>query len=185
MCWRQILKALQWWQEAAKEPRNTSKGKGSAVAPARCQARDGKGATKGGSKHGCLGRISMGWTFGEGEGCSGRGGGGGGAGETLPPSLPGSRKEVAEVGRKPQPETEGMLMMPAVVRRPYRDLMGDIMGGTRSGAAFLRRCRGTGSEASACSNPSGAFGAMPHTSRWCSASCTSITVPVPFESHGS
>ena len=65
---------------------------------------------------------------------------------------PGSRKEVAELGRKPQPEREGMLMMPAVVRRPYRDLMGDIMGGTRSGAAFLRRCLGTGSEASACKN---------------------------------
>ena len=58
---------------------------------------------------------------------------------------------MAEVGRKPQLETEGMLMMPAVVRRPYRDLMGDIMGGTLSGAAFLRRCLGTGSEASACS----------------------------------
>ena len=42
-----------------------------------------------------------------------------------------------------------MLMMPAVVRRPYRDLMGDIMGGTLSGAAFLRRCLGTGSDCSA------------------------------------
>lgn len=75
--------------------------------------------------------------------------GGGGRGGVL--VLPGSRNEVAEVGRKPQLETEGMLMMPAVVRRPYRDLMGDIMGGTLSGAAFLRRCLGTGSEASACS----------------------------------
>ena len=64
--------------------------------------------------------------------------------------LPGKRKEVAELGKKPQPETEGMLMMPAVVRRPYRLLMGDIMGGTLSGAAFLRRCLGTGSDASAC-----------------------------------
>ena len=57
---------------------------------------------------------------------------------------------MAELGRKPQPETVGMLMMPAVVRRPYRDLMGDIMGGTLSGAAFLRRCLGIGSDCSAC-----------------------------------
>jgi hypothetical protein len=64
---------------------------------------------------------------------------------------PGRRKDEAELGRKPQPETEGMLMMPAVVRRPYRLLMGDIIGGTLSGAAFLRRCLGTGSDASACS----------------------------------
>ena len=63
---------------------------------------------------------------------------------------PGRRKDEAELGRKPQPETEGMLMMPAVVRRPYRLLMGDILGGTLSGAAFLRRCLGTGSDASAC-----------------------------------
>ncbi|KAA6420102.1 MAG: hypothetical protein FRX49_09951 [Trebouxia sp. A1-2] len=63
---------------------------------------------------------------------------------------PGRRKDEAELGRKPQPETEGMLIMPAVLRRPYRLLMGDIMGGTLSGAAFLRRCLGTGSEASAC-----------------------------------
>lgn len=51
---------------------------------------------------------------------------------------------------EPEPEAEGMFMMPAVVRRPYRDLMGDIMGGTRSGAAFRLRCLGIGSDCSAC-----------------------------------
>jgi len=52
-------------------------------------------------------------------------------------------------------------MMPAVVRRPYRLLMGDIMGGTLSGAAFLRRCLGTGSDASACRETPNVYSIFP------------------------
>ena len=64
-------------------------------------------------------------------------------------SSPGKRNDAAELARKPEPEPDGMFMMPAVERRPYRDLIGDIMGGTLSGAAFLLLCLGIGSDWSA------------------------------------